>query len=192
LVPTVVLNLVVNNEFQFPNHCLADSSFFFLFFYNFISNFLGDDCGGEYSTHIWECNGLGSRAANIGPCKRGCCAPSGKKSFCCKDDACTGCTSSDILKRPTSQPASPVNNDSTNTSVNSSSPSTQPDVSTDTAESDVSSLISIMWIYDSINQLLMLIFTFYTGVTGHNNRVNNWRCINYCSCNSCRNNRRQM
>jgi hypothetical protein len=114
------------------------------FFLQLIINYyyLGNDCGGEYSTHIWECNGLGSRAANIGPCIRGCCAPSGKSSFCCKDDACTGCSASDILKKPVKKPISQPGSPTTNTNVNPSNPTpTLTQTNTNSlSDDDVSSL----------------------------------------------------
>src|SRR4051812_20883701 len=84
--------------------------------------YLGDDCGFD----LWKCNGSGSIAVYSDTCIHGCCKTFKTKSKCCRNDKCSGCHPSDIVKSPPTLPTT------TNTSV-SPSPTNEP-------ENDVSSL----------------------------------------------------
>ncbi|CAG8606891.1 11634_t:CDS:2 [Gigaspora rosea] len=66
----------------------------------------GLKCGYELNNHcpsdpssIFQCSPKGRSICRYGPCKYGCCAVGNGKSYCCKDNKCSGCPSGKWIKK---------------------------------------------------------------------------------------------
>ncbi|CAG8592959.1 39395_t:CDS:2 [Gigaspora margarita] len=74
----------------------------------------GLKCGYELNNHcpsdpssIFQCSPKGSSICRYGPCKYGCCAVGNGKSYCCKDNKCSGCPSGKWIKKGSPPPSNP-------------------------------------------------------------------------------------
>ncbi|CAG8738376.1 3115_t:CDS:2, partial [Racocetra persica] len=71
----------------------------------------GLKCGYELNNHcpsdpssIFQCSPGGSKICRYGPCTHGCCAIDNGKSYCCRDNKCSGCPSDKWIKKGSNSP----------------------------------------------------------------------------------------
>ncbi|CAG8810283.1 16588_t:CDS:2, partial [Racocetra persica] len=96
----------------------------------------GLKCGYELNNHcpsdpssIFQCSPGGSNICRYGPCTYGCCAVGKGKSYCCKDNKCSGCTSDKWIKKGSNSPNPPLppsNPPPSNPSPSNTPPSNSP------------------------------------------------------------------